>query len=88
LWTEVPFVPDPFLNHALEPLARDSLQEILLVLDQSPISLLCQSCTLAAYGDFSQFEKNAEVSYLRDLFPVDLIARYIERKLAANNMAS
>ena len=35
------------------------------------------------FADLSDFEKNPEVSNFSDLFTVDLIARYIEGKLAA-----
>ena len=35
------------------------------------------------FADLSYFEKNPEVSNFSDLFTVDLIARYIEGKLAA-----
>jgi acyl carrier protein len=35
------------------------------------------------FADLSSFEKNPEVSRLSDLFTVELIARYIQGKLAA-----
>jgi acyl carrier protein len=35
------------------------------------------------FADLTDFEKNPEVSNFSDLFTVDLIARYIEGKLAA-----
>jgi acyl carrier protein len=36
------------------------------------------------FADLSQFEKDPEVGHLSDLFTVDLIARYIEGKLAVS----
>src|SRR3954447_10435657 len=35
------------------------------------------------FADLDQFEQNPEVSHISDLFTVDLIAKYIEGKLAA-----
>jgi hypothetical protein len=35
------------------------------------------------YADLSKFEENPEVSAMSDLFTVELIARYVEGKLAA-----
>jgi acyl carrier protein len=37
------------------------------------------------FADLSQFEKDPELSHLSDLFTVDLIARYIQGKLAAGD---
>jgi acyl carrier protein len=36
-------------------------------------------------ADLSQFEKDLEVTHLRDLFTVDLIARYMGSKLVAGS---
>jgi acyl carrier protein len=36
------------------------------------------------FADLSDFEKNPEVSHISDLFTVELIARYIEGKLAGS----
>jgi len=37
------------------------------------------------FADLSQFEKDPELSHLSDLFTVDLIARYIQGKLATSD---
>jgi acyl carrier protein len=37
------------------------------------------------FADLSQFEKDPELSHLSDLFTVDLIARYIQGKLATTD---
>jgi acyl carrier protein len=37
------------------------------------------------FADLSKFEKNPEVSAISDLFTVDMIARYIQGKLAETN---
>jgi acyl carrier protein len=37
------------------------------------------------FADLSKFEKTRELSQISDLFTVDLITRYIQGKLAANN---
>ena len=39
------------------------------------------------YADLSKLEKNPEVSALNDLFTVDLITRYIGRKVGAQQVA-
>ena len=39
------------------------------------------------FADLKEFEKNPELSHISDLFTVQLIARYIEGKLGANNKA-
>ncbi|MCX7700392.1 MAG: acyl carrier protein, partial [Gemmataceae bacterium] len=37
------------------------------------------------FADLSKFEKTRELSQISDLFTVDLITRYVQGKLAANN---
>jgi hypothetical protein len=37
------------------------------------------------FADLSRFEKEPEVSRLSDLFTVDLIARYVQRKLGVGS---
>ncbi|MFL5340404.1 MAG: acyl carrier protein [Gemmataceae bacterium] len=39
------------------------------------------------FADLTQFEKNPDLNHMSDLFTVDLITRYVERKLAANGVA-
>jgi acyl carrier protein len=41
--------------------------------------------TRMPFADLQQFEKDPELSHLSDLFTVDLIARYIQGKLAPVN---
>ena len=43
---------------------------------------LAELRTKMPFADLSQFEKNPEVSAISDLFTVDMITRYIQKKLA------
>jgi acyl carrier protein len=40
------------------------------------------------FADFSDFEKDPELSHVGDLFTVDLIARYIRGKVGADHQAT